>query len=153
MIFLISLNFYSCNSNQTKNNTETISDKSIKEIAIIYYNHHNDTLEYSVKDLIEIKVLAKLLTETNDEIKDTCQPSGKLIYKYSDNSKLILEFSSSKSNEFAECNFVKHKSENIIHFNSLPKDAEILIDNILWRRLKWSSIKMAPSDMTLYKDT
>ena len=84
MTLLISLMFCSCDTNRQQNKTETNSKKSIDEIEVIYYNHHDDTLIYYEKNLEEMNVLTKLITETNEKAKDTCQPSGKLIYKFSD---------------------------------------------------------------------
>ena len=74
--------------------------KTSDQVNIVYYNH-NDTLSYKTTDSLELAALTELISTDNNNIADTCRPSGQLFHYVKNKTLLIAEFSTTASNRVA----------------------------------------------------
>ena len=150
-LFLTHLLFQSCSQN--KSDTQGFqSVKSCNEVTLVYYNH-NDTLRYNTKDTAEIVILTELISGRQDKIGYSCKPAGQIIFKSQGQSIFTAEFSTTDTNEEYECNFVVYNSEDKTYKHKLTYRAGRLIDEILWGKLRSSTLKINPDSIKYYKDT
>jgi hypothetical protein len=150
-LFLTLLLFQSCS--QKNDNTQGFqSVKSCNEVTMIYYNH-NDTLRYNTNDTTEITILTELISGRQDRIGDSCKPAGRLIFKSQGENIFTAEFSTTDTNEEYECNFVVYNSGDKMYKHKLTYRAGRLIDEILWSKLRSSTLKINADSIKFYKDT
>jgi hypothetical protein len=150
-LFLTLLHFLSCSQNNDKKQ-DFQSLKSCNEVTITYYNH-NDTLSYNVNDTTEIAILTELISGRQGQIGDSCKPAGQLIFKSQGQGIFTAEFSTTDTNEEYECNFVVYNSDDKTYKHKLTYRAGRLIDEILWGKLRSSTLKINPDSIKFYKDT
>ncbi|HEX5150685.1 MAG TPA: hypothetical protein VFW07_04520 [Parafilimonas sp.] len=150
-LFLTLLLFQSCSHNND-NKQDFQSVKNCNEVTMIYYNH-NDTLTYNTNDTTEIAILTELISDKQDPIGDSCKPAGQIIFKSQGQKIFTAEFSTTDTNEEYECNFVVYNSGDKTYKHKLTYRAGRLIDEILWSKLRSSSLKINADSIKFYKDT
>src|SRR5829696_1970293 len=143
--------FQSCSQNND-NKQDLQNVKNCNEVTMIYYNH-SDTLRYNTKDTTEIKILTELISGRQDQIGDSCKPVGQLVFKSQGQEIFTAEFSTTDTNEEYECNFVVYNSDDKTYKHKLTYRAGRLIDEILWGKLRSSTLKINPDSIKFYKDT
>jgi hypothetical protein len=96
----------------------------------IIFNTPNDTLLYSAVDPVELKIFAELISLANENIGDSCHPSGKLLYKR--NKAVVLEasFSTSGSNHKKSCDYISYISNGHSYTHRLTYSAGMFIDDV-----------------------
>jgi hypothetical protein len=150
-IFLISLICQSCfQSNNSNKHISILRD--CDQVKLLYYNQ-GDTLSYSANDTSEISILTELISGRQDVIGDSCKPAGQVIYKSHGKTIFSTEFSTTDTNEEFDCNYVVYNLGDKIYKHKLNYRAGMLIDEILWGKLRSSTIKINTASIKLYKDT
>jgi hypothetical protein len=138
-VILTSLIFQACRENKRQNESFTPLLKDCDQVDMIYYNH-NDTLNYKTNDSLEIATLTELISKKNDNIGDSCKPSGQLIYKRKGEIIFNAEFSTANSNDSVACGYVTYSTMGEMYKHKLTYRAGMFIDDVLWHILKWSSL-------------
>jgi hypothetical protein len=151
-IFLTLFVFQSCFQNKDNNKQDIQSIKNCNEVTIVYYNH-NDTLTYNTKDTTEIAIFTELISGKQDQIGDSCKPAGRLIFKSQGKDIFTAEFSTTDTNEEYECNFVVYNSGAKTFKHKLTYRSGRLIDEILWGKLRSSTLQIKVDSIKWYKDT
>ena len=152
LLFLIIVLIQSCKSKQDKIGSFKSLLQNCDLVDIIYYNG-TDTLIYHASDTSEIQVLTKLISVTNETIGDSCKPSGQLQYKKAGQTIIIAEFSTSNSNDSVSCDYITYSLRHDNYKHRLTYNAGMFIDEVLWKKLKWSSVDFPLDSITLNKDS
>lgn len=121
-------------------------------VDLIFYNNA-DTLIYHASDASEIEVLTKLISGANETVDDSCRPSGQLEYKKGGQTIFMAEFSTINSNDIVSCDYISYflKPDNFKH--RLTYNAGMFIDEVLWKKLKWSSVDFSIDSININRDS
>ena len=125
----------SCSSKQDQKHNFKTTLKDCDEIAVIFFGHDSYLFDsvYNLTDSVRISTLSALITGNNTEIKDTCKPNGQIIFKKDKRAILEVDFSIAKLNYYnTSCDYVKYVLNSRPYISHMTKNAESLIDNILW---------------------
>jgi hypothetical protein len=131
--FLAILSFFSSCRIKNTDHTTKLSIGHYNELDIIYYT--NDTLICKTNDTATIDFFSEMISDNNERLSDTCQPSGQL--NFENNGQLIfsavLTTDNSKKNHGCEYISYHFGSKNYRH--RLTYRIGMALDGIYWSKV------------------
>ncbi len=103
------------------------------ELNIVYYT--KGTFVYKSFDLSTINVYSELLTYENETLSDTCETTGKLIFKNKGKEIITAQVSTINVKDSISCDYVTYLFDSKLYRHRLTYQTGMGIDGIYWHHV------------------
>lgn len=116
------------------------------ELDIVYYS--KDTFVYKTTDTSGINFFKELITSENEKLRDTCKPTGKLVFK---NKGIEILDANLAIGDSVGCQYVTYSIKNKMHGHRLTYRQGMALDGIYWRKVDPKSNPSTGLDTSKYR--